>query len=107
MKKSAINYWLTLTIVLGILLLLLVIKNFINIRGIPYFSTTNSISNDWKSYQTNNFSIKYPPEWEVSNLKAEYFDSPTLEFTKKSGKKMWGGYELPKLWIGSSEIYST
>ena len=107
MKKSAINYWLTLTIVLGILLLLLVIKNFINIRGIPYFSTSNSISNDWKSYQTNNFSIKYPPEWEVSNLKAEYFDSPTLEFTKKSGKKMWGGYELPQLWIGSSEIYST
>lgn len=107
MKKSAINYWLTLTIVLGILLLLLVIKNFINIRGIPYFSTSNSIGNDWKSYQANNFSIKFPSDWKVSTRQIEYHDFPTLELTKIEGKKMWGGYELPQLWIGSPEIYST
>lgn len=60
-----------------------------------------------KTYKGNNFTLKYPSNWKVSTKQIEYYDSPTLELTKEDSKKIFGGYELPELWIGSFEIYST
>lgn len=60
-----------------------------------------------KAYNSGNFTLKYPSNWKVSTKQIEYYDSPTLELTKTSGTKTAGGYELPEIWIGSFEIYST
>lgn len=60
-----------------------------------------------KAYNSGNFALKYPSNWKVSTRQIEYYDFPTLELTKTGGSKMTGGYELPEVWIGSFEIYST
>lgn len=60
-----------------------------------------------KTYNSGNFTLKYPSNWKISTRQIEYYDFPTLELTKTSGTKMAGGYELPQVWIGSFEIYST
>ncbi|MFH1408240.1 MAG: hypothetical protein ABIJ36_00225 [Patescibacteria group bacterium] len=60
-----------------------------------------------KAYQTSNFTFKYPLGWKVSTKQIGSYNSPTLELTKGSGEKIQGGYELPQIWIGSFEIYST
>jgi hypothetical protein len=59
------------------------------------------------TYKTPNFSLNFPTDWKISTRQIEYYDFPTLELTKTGGSKMPGGYELPEVWIGSSEIYST
>lgn len=60
-----------------------------------------------KTYNSGNFTLKYPLNWKVSTRQIEYYDFPTLELTKIDGTKMAGGYEFPEIWIGSFEIYST
>jgi len=60
-----------------------------------------------KTYKTSNFTLKYPLDWKVSAKQIESYNSPTLELTKENGKEIQGGYELPQIWIGSFEIYST
>lgn len=60
-----------------------------------------------KTYNSGNFTLKYPSNWKVSTRQIEYYDFPTLELTKTGGSKMTGGYELPEVWIGSFKIYST
>lgn len=70
-------------------------------------SISKTTADEWKSYQTNNFSVKFPFSWKISTRQIEYYDFPTLELTKIEGKKMFSGYELPEIWIGSFEIYST
>ncbi|MBI2612181.1 hypothetical protein HYW54_05600 [Candidatus Gottesmanbacteria bacterium] len=60
-----------------------------------------------KTYNSANLTLRYPSNWKVSTRQIEYYDFPTLELTKTGGTKMTGGYELPEIWIGSFEIYST
>lgn len=69
--------------------------------------TSTILSNKLTTYKTANFSIEFPQDWKVSTKQIEYYDSPTLELTKTSGTKTAGVYELPEVWIGSFEIYST
>lgn len=60
-----------------------------------------------KTYNSGNFTLQYPSNWNVSTKQIDYYDFPTLELTKSSGLKMTGGYEFPKIWIGSFVIFST
>lgn len=69
---------------------------------------------DWEIYNSENFSLSHPSNWQVSTRQMDYYDSPTLELTKIDGMKMADpqgpdllSYELPEIWIGSFVIYST
>lgn len=77
------------------------------IPTLQLLASASEETGETKSYNSGNFTFKYPKNWKVSTKQIEYYDSPTLELTKISGTKMAGGYELPEIWIGSFEIYST
>lgn len=72
-------------------------------------SVNDKNTKSWQTFTNSkyNYSLKYPSDWKIATQQIEYYDLPTLVLTKSGGKKMLGGYELPQLWIGSFEIYST
>lgn len=68
-------------------------------------SNNNLNTSDWQKYQAPNYTLFHPSYW---NTRYKDIDGvQTLVLTKTGGQTIEGELELPQIFIGSPEIFST